>query len=124
MHDRAFAADVAVDRHVVGWIAKHHRSQCPLHQARIARRLLRVCAEQPVGIEQPQIPGARHRKGCRRGRDVVGISCSLLVGHGQAFDSEIDLAHAKSGQFQTEVQVQFGELDEFPDRLASCHGIL
>jgi hypothetical protein len=53
MVDRAEAADMAVDRHVVGWVGEDHCGTLLAHQGGEGCRILGIAAQQVVGTEKP-----------------------------------------------------------------------
>src|ERR1700677_5135393 len=49
----AYTGYVSVDFNVVGRIREYYRGLFVLHQGRVCARVLRICAIQTVGAEQP-----------------------------------------------------------------------
>ena len=108
---RAEPGDMAVDRHVVGWVREHHLRRLIREQMLEVGALARVAAEDPVPADGPEIPGARDDWRVRvwlrhrfRRSPVAGRS----VLPGDAEDS-VDVGGLKAGQLDVEIDLRVGQ---------------
>jgi hypothetical protein len=53
MMDRSQPGCMTVDRHIVGWVGKHHRGLLRAHQEPQGHNLKHVGAQHPVLVEHP-----------------------------------------------------------------------
>jgi len=110
--DRAEAARVAIDRHVVRRIGEHHRAAFIAHQCHEGCRSEGSAAHQAMAAEDPQIPDPADRPTGRHfGRQI----CRVVVGFGEVFewrDPQVDLADLKTGDLDTKVEIKKREFLE------------
>ena len=111
--DPAGAADVAVDRHVVGRVGEDHLRALVAEQPVVGRGLEGVAADHPMRAEVPDIADLGDRRSCRDLRQpiVAGIAGLFRI---EAGDQAVDLGDGEAGDAEVEVELgleQPGELD-------------
>jgi hypothetical protein len=112
MVDRAEAARVALDRHIVGRVGEDHGGPFLAHQRREGFRIEGTAAQDSMAAEEPQIPDLADR---RLGRDLGhGISrVVILLGHViERGDPQIDLGHLEAGHLEAEIESEEREVLE------------
>src|SRR3569833_565548 len=110
--DGAVAADVVLDRDVVGWIGEDDVGLFVLEEERVGRRLQRGPAGQSMPIQYPDITRLGHRWAGRR-RDFVGGVLAFRLRHIEGPDADVDLRRIEAGelcQFDVELEFEEGEL--------------
>jgi hypothetical protein len=105
--DAAEAADVAIDRNVVGRVGEDEIGTLAIHQHGKRFRVTRIAADEPVAIEEPHVTSARHgRCGIGHGRNFIlrsgwCVRRTLL----RLIEDEVDLGEREAGQFDIELKV-------------------
>src|SRR5215207_6807612 len=110
----AEAADMAIDRHVVGWVREDEIRGFSFHQPREALGVPRVAAQEPMTIEEPDVsaPGDGYSRIAKRSYLILRFTCP---GRGALFrllDHEVDLGEREARELDIELDVDQGlELD-------------
>src|SRR5262245_9706320 len=91
--DAPEAADVAIDRHVVGWIRKHELRLHALHERVVCALVPRIAAIKAVSTEQPEVSTLRNGRLGRWFWDAVFWQQGSLFDLGCFIEKEIDCGH-------------------------------
>jgi hypothetical protein len=125
---RAEAADMAVDRNIVGGIGEYHLRTLISKQTGINGGIRRIAADQPVFTDQPEI--ARACDGRARVVDLwdlvrrvalirVRPSCLQLA------EQDVDLRHLEAGDGDVEVEIELKQVLQLDrEQLAIPAGVL
>ena len=103
--DRAEAARVTLDRHVVRWVSKHHRGAVLAHQRGEGAGIESVAAPNAMRPKQPHISRLADRRPRRDlGHDIGRVGLILSRRVFERGDPQIDLAHLKAGHFDVKIK--------------------
>ena len=102
----ALAADVTVDRHVIGRVGEHQGCARLTQQPLVALRLQGAGAEDFVRTQCPEVAGLGHRR-ARIDWRIVAIG--FIGPASQTLDLQIDLSDREAGGFQVEAEIELGE---------------
>jgi hypothetical protein len=103
---------VAVDRHVVGRIGKHHRRPLLAHQIPKDRDIDHIGAQHAMPAQQPQIAGLADCRPRRHVRQIVGGIGSRVRRIVERGDPQIDLAHLETRDLEAEIEAEQREVLE------------
>src|SRR5262249_31711119 len=103
--DAPEAADVPLDRHVVGWIRKYEIRLRTFHERVVCAFIPRIAAIKAVSTKQPEVSTlCNGRLGRQLWNGVLWQQWSLFD-LGCFIEDEIDFGHFEAGQLNLEVHV-------------------
>src|SRR5437763_15608998 len=108
MVDRAETARVAIDPHVVRWVAEDHRGMLLAHQCGKGRGMEGTAAQQTMVIERPCGADLADRRSGRQVRQDVGRGVVWFPHSVERRDPQIYLAHLKAGPPVAETKIKQG----------------
>ena len=112
--------DVALDRHVIGWVGEHHVRLVGPQHAGVALGVQRIAAKQTMLAKNPKVARAGHR----RGASVDRRQFVFLI-DAAAVQKNVDLAHLEAADFEIDLRRKFQDLGELErERLAIPCGIV
>lgn len=103
--DASRAADMAVDRHIVGQVGKDEVDALVTQQPRVILAIARIAAQQAVAPALPHIPAPADRTLGRRDHRILGGVRSRRIGLDRTVEHEIDFREAEAGECYVEVEV-------------------
>src|SRR6516225_9159690 len=103
--DASEAADVPIDRHVVGRIREYEIRLRTLHERVVCAFIPCIAAMKPVSTEQPEVSMLCDGRLGGQFWDAVFWQQGSLFDLGCFIEDEIDLGHFKAGDFNLEVHV-------------------
>ena len=95
----AFAADVAVDGHIVRWIRENHLGALLSHEPRIAALVEGISAQGAVLAHLPQVTEFADSDVRGLWQLIRGILVAVAR-RGEVLDEQIDLSHLETGESQ------------------------
>src|SRR5713101_5538565 len=109
MPDSPEAGDMTVDRHIVGWIGKHHVCFFITQHPTVTLGRKGICAKDAMRATKPEVARPRHRYG-------PGAEFRQLVFliEATAVEMDIDFAHLEAGDLEFDQRFElenFGELE-------------
>ena len=111
MLDRAGAADMAVDRHIVGRVGKNHFCPLAIHQRCHDIAIECAAADQSMLPKLPDIARPATRWAVCRWKQVVCRIAGLF--RIEPFDQAVDLGDREAGQTNVEVEIDRQQSLEF-----------
>ena len=105
MADPAGAADMAVDRHIVGRVGEDQVDALAAEQPLVVLAPAGVAADQPVTAEQPEVAHVGDGRLAHRRDEVLGRLCAVRVGVPRGIQGHVDLSQAEAGEFDLEVEI-------------------
>ena len=121
--DRAKPARVTLDRHVVGWVGKHHRGAFLAHQQGEGAGIEGVATQHAMPAKDPYITESADRWPCRDlGQNIgrVGLIRGKRVF--QRLDPHIDLAHLKADIFDVKIEIAERQVSQLLSQQAVVPG--
>lgn len=103
--DRAQAANIAVDLHVVRRIGEDEVGLGAIHQRLEVDRAARIAAQQAMAAKVPQVARTRHGRASSKSDSVLGLVRAVRICLARLLYGEVDLGQAEPGQLDVELEV-------------------
>src|ERR1700730_4522 len=107
--DRAKAADVAGNRHIVGRIGEHHLRSGVAEQLLIGLKLSGIAADQAMIADPPDVARTAYRRAsCNLNNGV----CSIIIVRGERklANQQVDFRQIKARQRNVEIDFELGQV--------------